>query len=286
MNLIKREKVIQLDDTYKEIKKSENGTFCGPWIKKDETEYLTKMQGKRRSLEEIFWSFVIHELGLPRAQYYLAKTKQNKYCTITPNYNPHNLPKCSLKELMIAYYKIHELEKKKMEIYDLYNLQDLKTIFNFFFQFFGDKCLEKLNNGMYIAFIIQLLLGNCDLNAKNIEIIIATYPQLSPYFDFGSYGQTKLNDPFTDFYLSYERQQESIYAIPEKVFSHFIKKASKEELEILYYYMQKIREINSKKIFEQIEEENHQKVSKIHQRILKRRLIQNTETIEEYLKEK
>ncbi len=283
MNLRRKEKIIQLDDTYKHIKESENGTISGPWLKKGNIEYLVKSQSKKRCLKEIFWSLVIQALDLQSAQYYLAKNKANNYCTISPNYNSSNLQKYSIKDLLTEYHEIHELEKEKIEIYDLYNLKDLRTIFSYFFDTFNNNCLEELNKGMYIEFIIQLLLGNCDLNAKNIEIIIATYPQLSPFFDFGSYGTIKLNDIYTDFYLKYERQPECAYMLPESTFSYFIKRASKEELEILSHYMQKIREINTKRIFEQIEEENHQRIAKIHQVNLQRRLIRNTEVATNYM---
>lgn len=284
-------KIITIDESYELIRRCKtetDGISCDAWVKKNNKESLLKYGTKKECITEIFWGLILDKLYIDRVSYEFCRTTDKTYRLMTENYNPNHYPTYRLKDLIIEYCQQKNPTQKITvnHIYDLYNLDDLNKIYEFFYKKqYSEKCINELNEKTYLHFVIQLLLGNSDLNPKNIEIYIKDEPKISPFYDLRNYGYLKLVCFYNDFLLKYNFQKESEWIKPEKVFYTFLKNASRNQLEIFLNYMEKIKEINTKPIFEQLEEENHQFISPILKFQLEKKLYSNSIIAEKIMKQ-
>lgn len=84
--------------------------------------------------------------------------------------------------------------------------------------------------------------------------------------------------------MTYEYQYEDEFEKPIPVFENFMQKASREELELYKMYMEKIREIRTKEIFEEMEYHIERKLPFSIKRNLTRRLYRNAKASNKYFK--
>lgn len=217
MNEMRREKgFLQIDETnYKRQRfctANLDGLYSYEWIQINREKFLFKQGTINQAIFEVFWSHVLNALGISNVQYDLA-FHDNYYGVITKNYNQEGFPVKSLYQIIEEYEQkiILKTGKKKSimnevgvwSLIHLYNIQELKKIYQFLYHDYGESCVETLKLNTFLKFIIQMLLGDNDCHPKNTEIWFNQSPKISPFYDFGNYGNIKLISSLNDFQFRY-----------------------------------------------------------------------------------
>lgn len=263
-----------------------DGVTAYDWIRlENDIEILFKSGAMEQCYAELFWSHVLNALKIKNVQYDLAM-HDGKYGVVTRNYNPEKQPTYSFFEILREYAKKNNLEiskYKELLIHRLYNVQTLNNAYEALFQKeYGQTCVEKLKKETLIRFVLQILLGDNDTHGKNNEIWINPNPEMAPWYDFGEYGKLRLNRMLEDYALRYLPIEKNKWINMSPAFSSFIKNAPASEIEIFKQYMAKIREINTFRLFEEIEDKIESNIPILTQLNLKRKLIRNTEKAEKF----
>lgn len=262
-----------------------DGISCYDWIRlEDKQEYLFKCGTIRQSYAEVFWSYVLNYLGVRNVQYDLAE-HDGFYGVLTKDYNPEQFPTYSLYDILNAYRESNHSQYGYLPFQSIYNLQDLKKAYEYCFKNnYGEDCITQLNMETFNRFSLQILLGDIDAHARNTEIWINKSPQMAPLYDFGRYGRLKLKGFLDDYILSYDFSYEDEWVKEVSVFERFRHNATREELEIFKNWMTKIRDINTKHLFDEMECQIENHIPIATQYNLKRKLIRNTKKAEKLIK--
>lgn len=263
-------------DDWKKIKRKINGEFAKGWFTDGINEYIYKMGlTELERYKELFYALIIRELGLKSPENDLAKRK-NSLGIISKNYNPKHNESYMLEEILPNNQK--------------YNLRDLPNeIAKFCIQKDWKYSLENIKENLLTQFIIQIILGNWDLESRNMEIEYDKEKKetlFSPFYDFTFYG-------YIDFY-----NKEECYAFCDQnynnikerkaknSFENFLNHASSSEIELLKMYFEKFKRISLTKNIRTIGEKTEKEVP-IE---IKYELIKNTEKcfgeVEEYIRKR
>lgn len=261
-----------------------DGKYCVSWINIEGVDYLYKeYKSIKICYKEVFWTYVLKELGIPNVGYDLASDRGN-FGVITKNAKKEGQLIKSLLDLIIDYQYKGDLEARHSSISDLFNVKSLEKVFAFHYK---DKLTpserKALNRSLLEQFIIQILSGNCDLHERNISMIEEPQICFFPYFDFGRYNVTnfKITNCHT-FCLGY--QKVSYMESPKEILKKFLDYGTKEELELLRFYIEQFCTLNTLKIYEQMEEDMSYKIPQNLKRDLSRKLIQNSIYIEKQIR--
>lgn len=234
-------------DDFQQISRKPLGYFAEEWITDGKEEYLFKnYPAQSDRYREMFFSYILKELGLKVAEYDLARRKEI-YGVISKNYNPSHF----------ETYTIKEIIKIKRD----YNLNDLtNVIINFCNEENWGYCVSGIKRQLLIQFIIQILLGNCDLQSKNIEIQYNTQMKkiiISPFYDLSFYGNISLHEN-RSYEFQYNYMEKDI--TPLETLVHFLNNASNNEIKLLKEYLEKIKKINLYNKIRCIEEQTKREV--------------------------
>lgn len=137
-------------------------------------------------------------------------------------------------------------------------------------------------------FIIQILLGNSDLSAKNMEVYTEnSILRFSPFYDFGLYGTVNIKNRakmgYKFQYIPLEDHEEtSAYITIEK----FLNNAPRKEIELFKEYLGLLQEIKTSEIFKSIKEQTECTVPKRVKKLLQNELNDNLNNVNTILKGK
>lgn len=258
---------------YETIRKCDiytDGANCILWFRWLEKEYLFKCGTYDESYSEVFWGYVLDHLKLENVHYDLAKLN-GFYGVITENCNYQKRPAVDLRGLLRNYYKKNKLGNMQ-EQND--NLTFTKEAYDDIFKRnYSPEAIASLKDQTYLHFIIQILLGNSDLNRKNMKIYLDTLT-LFPFYDFGRYGRVSLRWlENREFIYGYSRKK--ILEDSRTTFQNFLNFATKEELEKYKEYMYFILDLKTKEIFEEMENNINSKINWNLKRTLTKQLKRN-----------
>ena len=273
---------LQIKD-YKKIRdcnETHDGKYCVAWIKIEDIEYLLKKyENYKTCYKEVFWSYILTELGVPNVGYDLA-TNKNQYCVITKNANPFHYPIKSLKELIINFRNNGDLEYRHSDFSELFNLRDLKKVFAF--QYLKEVC-QKLNQQLLELFIIQILSGNHDLHDKNVAIIEQPEISFFPYYDFGGYNLAHFQRlTNSEFILKYTKGQ--YLESQRQTLLNFLNFASRQEIELMRDYIEKFQSLKINNVFEKMEDNFENRIPGNLKKDLTRKLLHNPRYVEKEMK--
>ncbi len=263
---------LQIDE-YETIRNCDakiDGINCLLWFRLHEKEFLFKCGTYEECYSEVFWGYVLNHLKLENVHYDLAKLN-GLYGVITENCNYQNRPSISLRDLLKNYCKKNNLDDivKKND-----NLTFTKKVYdNMFENKYTSNAIVNLKEDTFLHFIIQILLGNSDLNRGNMKLFLDTL-SLYPFYDFGRYGRVRLKwYENKEFLYSYKEKEG--FENSRKIFQNFLNHASKKEIELYKEYMYTIIELKTRNIFEEMENDISNKIDQKLKRTLKRQLKQN-----------
>ncbi|MCI8574949.1 MAG: type II toxin-antitoxin system HipA family toxin [Bacilli bacterium] len=257
-----------------------DGKYCVAWIKKQEIEYLLKQyENYKTCYKEVFWSYVLTELGKITVGYDLV-SYNGQVGVITKNANPNHYPVKSLKELIYHFRECSSLEYRHSTTFELYNVLGLFKVFEFNY---GPNVSKILNQELLELFIIQILSGNCDLHGKNVAIIERPEITFFPYFDFGGYNLANFQR-FTnnEFILKYKK---GIFLESQRqTLQNFLTFANKKEIELLKEYIEKFQTLKVNNIFEKMETNIENRIPRNLKKDLARKLVHNSNIVEKQIK--
>ncbi len=260
-----------------------DGKYCVAWINVDGLEFLYKeYQNINTCYKEVFWSYVLKELGIPNVGYDLA-SDQGKYGVITKNAHQDGQKTKTLLELIQNFRNNASPEYRHSSLSDLFNVKDLEKVFAFNYSHLKEEKLTKLNELLLKQFIIQILSGNCDLHDRNMIIIETPTLDFFPYFDFGGYSLTSFKIMnYTRFCLPYITS--SYMEEPKKTVHQFLEYSSKKEMELLKSYIEKFLRLDIAKIYEQMENDISFTLPRKIKTDLSRKLVRNSIYIEKQVR--
>ena len=249
----------------------EDGVNCLCKIKMNAKNYIYKYGSEEDCYREMFWGFVLNYLNLANVQYDLVRF-QGHYGVITENCNIENRPFKSLKKILLNYCFNHCLGRESR--YSDYHLKFIDSAYEWTFQDnYTDSQINNLKEETFLQFLIQLLLGNNDLNAGNISIFLDDLT-LFPFYDFGGYGKANMGKfENQEFLLDYTSG--TILKYPVAVFKNFWSHASKKEKILYLHYLYAILNLKPKEIFEEMETKIDYNLNKSLKRKFEKELKRN-----------
>ena len=250
-------------NAYKPIKRTiEPSKYAKEWYQKEGIEYLFKKEKKHIAYRELFYMFIIKYLHLESVENDLAFRGKN-FGIISKNYHAKNERVYSLCKILYTYWdnKIQKIEKnQRYELADTisfaydYNLKRMIKIIKYFFKHEKINYPKTIEVELTLQFIIQILLGNLDLRAPNIEIIINEIPHVAPFYDFTHYGLVNLQKNECCYQFKYNNKNYTKDKISAKsTLEEFLKQGTKREIEMFKEYLEKVEEINLEHIFSAME---------------------------------
>ncbi len=247
-------------DNLKKMDKEIMGFFSNGWYTDGVNEYLFKREIGMRAYNELFYSKLLQQLGLKAAEYDLA-VLGNERGVISKNYNVVGNLTVTVEEVLAKYIKEDTILERRREQKKLYNLENLPGIIRKYCQERNWLYNEKLEEDLLLQFIIQIILGNGDLQSRNIEIQYDEERQqlnLSPFYDLAYYGDIDVYNESGWSALTYhflEKYYEPVEdARPFRVIKNFLKKADRKHVELLREYLERLEQIDLARIIMEIEE--------------------------------
>lgn len=255
------------------------GDFCDGWYTDGYSNNLFKLQDILMSYRELFYPFILQKLKIPTVKNDLAK-RENSYGILSKDYTANKLNVRNVAFIIYDYYKHFKLETVPYYVIGLKNaLVWYCMINNFVFD-------EQSKKELLERFIMQILLGNSDLKASNME----TYTEnsvlrFSPCYDFGLCGTIDLKNTDKKGYKLQYKMLDNYDKIPAKVtIEYFLTHAQKREIELFKEYLTSIQKIYVDDIFELIKEQTKYNVPEGVQIVLKKELKENLENINSIVK--
>lgn len=276
-------------------KKVEESLYAKAWYTDGKEEYLFKKEGYLTAYKELFYSIFLRYLNMSSVEIDLAVLGRN-FGIISKNYNPTHFPCYSIEYILDKYWteiirRINEEQQyhlvKILSYEQCYNLKRLPEIIGWFLNKHHLKFGKEIYNECLKQFIVQIIGGNIDLRAQNMEIYIEEKAKFSPFYDFGSYGEINLkkhhNFPFR---FQNRPMLEGEKVSPEKTIRNFLKNANKEDIEMFKEYLELAKIAGSKTdiIFREMQEQISQEIPDKLKLILKNRLVNNIENMDTIVK--
>ncbi len=277
-----------IDDLQKlEINVEDIGGSCEGWYTDGEKKYLFKLEENIMAYNELFYSILLRKIGLKTVEYDLAMKGKQKG-VITTNYKTNPCPSFTVEDIFKECIPFQDERR-----YSYYLEKIVETIRVFCKQRhfkYGGGVLEK---DILTQYAIQILLGNRDLRATNMEFYFENKLKMAPFYDFGYYGyinpvlETNQNNnenrdceekPKQTYRLSYNRVTYSLSAAQE--FAYFLKKGKRKEIVLFKEYLERLKEVNLNGILKEIKEQTEHNIPKQTKEILLYQVTSNLEDIE------
>lgn len=279
---MERENGFRIIDDFRRINRVPpifQGDFCDDWYTDGYTNNLFKLQDTLMSYRELFYPFTLQKLELPTVRNDLAK-RDNCLGIISEDYTINKLCVKNVATIIYEYYKYNNLEIVPYYVIGLKNaLVWYCKINNFIFD-------EQSKKELLERFIMQILLGNSDLKASNMEIYIENSRlRFSPFYDFGFCGTIDIKNSNKKGYKFQYKMLDNYDAIPADVtIKYFLTHAPKNEIELFQEYLINVQEIQADEIFGLIKEQTKYNVPEGVQIVLKRELKKNLENVNSIIK--
>lgn len=279
---MERENGFRIIDDFRRINRVPpifQGDFCDDWYTDGYTNNLFKLQDTLMSYRELFYPFTLQKLELPTVRNDLAK-RDNCLGIISEDYTINKLCVKNVATIIYEYYKYNNLEIVPYYVIGLKNaLVWYCKINNFIFD-------EQSKKELLERFIMQILLGNSDLKASNMEIYIENSRlRFSPFYDFGFCGTIDIKNSNKKGYKFQYKMLDNYDAIPADVtIKYFLTHAPKNEIELFQEYLINVQEIQADEIFGLIKEQTKYNVPEGVQIVLKRELKKNLENVNSVIK--
>ncbi len=279
---MERENGFRIIDDFRRINRVPpifQGDFCDDWYTDGYTNNLFKLQDTLMSYRELFYPFTLQKLELPTVRNDLAK-RDNCLGIISEDYTINKLCVKNVATIIYEYYKYNNLEIVPYYVIGLKNaLVWYCKINNFIFD-------EQSKKELLERFIMQILLGNSDLKASNMEIYIENSRlRFSPFYDFGFCGTIDIKNSNKKGYKFQYKMSDNYDAIPADVtIKYFLTHAPKNEIELFQEYLINVQEIQADEIFGLIKEQTKYNVPEGVQIVLKRELKKNLENVNSIIK--
>lgn len=279
---MERENGFRIIDDFRRINRVPpifQGDFCDGWYTDGYTNNLFKLQDTLMSYRELFYPFTLQKLELPTVRNDLAK-RDNCLGIISEDYTINKLCVKNVATIIYEYYKYNNLEIVPYYVIGLKNaLVWYCKINNFIFD-------EQSKKELLERFIMQILLGNSDLKASNMETYIENSRlRFSPFYDFGLCGTIDIKNSNKKGYKLHYQRLDNYEKIPAKVtIEYFLKYAQKSEIELFKEYLTSIQKIYVDDIFELIKEQTKYNVPNEAQMVLKKEFQENLENVNSVIK--
>ncbi len=239
------------------------------WLTDGNQEYFFKEENELARYKEIFYSFILQSMGFTTAEYDLA-TFEHKDGIISPNYNPNNYISFNMAEILRWY--------SKQEITKNYNVQSLIEIVKKYIQSetkytFTTEMEENIVN----HFLMQIFLGNSDLNATNIEMITNGQVVFSPFYDLSCCGRISPVETSAFYQFNYFKGPK---LNAQEMVLNFLNKGDKKHIELLKEYLERAKEINIETGLKEIQNRIECEIPYCISGILRRELRSHTTSLD------
>ena len=261
---------------YNYVGKTKAGKYSKAIITDGENNYIFKELQDIEAYRELYYSKILKCLGLPTVEYDLAM-RHGIFGVIT-TFIKHDLNNNhSIKEMLEVYY--NETNNS-----DMYCLEKIREVIEYTFKKYNWKYTEEIDLGILKQFIIQILFANVDLNPTNIEIYFDKEAKLFPFYDFALCGEINLNEKKYDYEFKYKRPIDDSPIHPRITLQEFIINTERKNLELFKEYLERMKEIQTKKILDEIKEQTEIKVPLGIKLKLQKEVKRNISNIESIVK--
>lgn len=212
---------------------------------------------------------------------------------MSKSYHEDNIPAYSFINIILSYCenflkKSHEITYQIDTIKNLYNINEMTKIIIW-------TCERKhipynendIKEHLLLNFIIQVLTANSDNASVNHEIYEENELCFSPFFDFEHCGEINLRKKSSKnknycfaFYTDRSESRPENYIETIKHFKNF---ATKQEMELLRYYLEELKRLKMKDQFTELEEQINANVPILIKAKLKDEIQKNLESIDTIL---
>lgn len=257
------------DSTF--VKKYDHGFTKPICLKWNESQIVFKKEKIEDCYKELFYNGIYEELELPTVHYDLGRFGDFRG-VFSIDFNPENLPKITLDGILKNNVYCHRNLKILVDA-EKKNNPTVNT--------------KKVKDFITIAFIMQFLTSNGDLNTCNLEFLES---DLIPflYYDFNRCGLVKLRR-ISSYRYKMKSGLDSIYIedkSSKKVLETFLKYGGKADLEMFKEYLERTKNINPKHIFERKEEQIEARIPYFNKKMLEYQFSTNLKQVDRLTRRK
>lgn len=248
------------------------------WLLIERKEYFYKITMKSDIYHDIIWSDILKYLKIPHVEYDLA-IYDGTHGLISQNYNTNN-DAIPLSKIIWNYVEQKKKENIILNAERLYNLQNLNQIYHWYFKNETKTVKSQVTNQTFLQFIIQVLVGNSDLHANNIEFLGKNHTTMSPFYDYDKYGNIDWNKTQRDRnfrLLAYPSENRN----PTCTVQNFLQLATLEQYQLFKKYLEELKRMSMNQIITQSEERIESSIPIHSQNTLKRKLENHIEHVDE-----
>lgn len=225
-------------------------------------------------LEKLYNELIAQEIAkrvkIPNCKYYY--TEVDEYIGVSSEYFEHE------KAMTIEEYLKTKVKEENVSDYN--NLEDL---WNFFTIDFGFEKAQKLIDSLINIFLFDAVLGNCDRNVTNLQIIVdKDNPFFGPLYDNENIASEEAL--YGNYSLGVDREDYKNID-NHNILYKFLDQCSKEHKDKLLRYLYEIEEDKLESIFIKIENEGIYVSEYIKEKIIKK-LLMNKNMILKYFNTK
>lgn len=261
---------------YSYIGKPKAGMYSKAIITDGKNNYIFKELQDIEAYRELYYSKILKCLELPTVEYDLAM-RCGLFGVITPFFEHDLNNNHSLKEMLDLYYKDTNNS-------DMYCLEKIREVIEYAFKKYNWEYNEEIDLGILKQFIIQILLANVDLNPTNIEIYFDEEAKLFPFYDFALCGEVNLKHIKYGYDFKYKRATDNSTISPRTTLQEFIINTDRKNLELFKEYLERMKEVRTRKILDEIKEQTETKIPLGIKLKLQKELKRNISNIESIVK--
>ncbi len=266
-------------DDYKYLTQTEGNRHTVLKLTDGKIDHFFKMVDLAERYKELFFSMLLNERGVDTVQIDFAKYN-GQFGIVSPSYNLNKEVK-PLSEIIEQYKNLEMYENKK--VFNVKTVNEILYLFSI-----QEKCAHtSLQKELFFKFIMQILLGNSDLNSNNIEIIIGNRLTLSPFYGFENCGVIDLKE--TSFYNGYMfgyNQNAEDFESAATTIKKLLQIGSKTEIETFKDWLEHMKAANTNKIIKMSEEKIEKRIPKDIKLQLVREYKTNLQNVDSIVKGK
>lgn len=266
-------------EDYKFEGKPKAGTYCKAIISDGNIRYIFKRGEEIQAYRELFYSRILKQLKLPTVEYDLA-VRNNTYGVISPYFEHDEKENYSFTKILESYT---DMTGDK----NIYSVEEIKPILTWYFTIKGWEYKEHIDEGLLNQFMIQILLGNMDLNASNMELYIENEEvKWFPFYDFESCGRADLKNKLYSYKLRYAHTIADEVIPTARTLKTFLNCTERENIEKFKRYLECMKQINIISILDEIKEQTEADIPKKINKQLRKEVQTNLHNIDSILKRK
>lgn len=230
----------------------ENGVYSYGWFKEQDIYLFKAYSNLLTCYKEMIYAYYASKIGILNVGYDLAKYKGG-IGVVSKKYTEHKL--VSMKALLLNH--LHSIGEKRSAEYCYFHVDFLLFLLTSTYGKQESFSSQTVYQELLLKFIGQILLGNADVNSRNLDFDEESLTFL-PLYDLSFCGSIDLKGNSKDNYYYLKRHfTGEIKEHPRNTIQSFFTSATSFEKDIFYTYLENASVVSLGDLFAEIEEHIH-----------------------------